>query len=670
MSPFSDVEWAEAFAALGGKVFPWRLIDGQKVPCTEHGHLDAVSDPFDIELLAHEHPERSGWGYVPAEGQIVIDLDVKGEHDGVEAWELLNLEEPEASVEWRTRSGGRAILYACDGELKTSVGGLGKGIDTRGPRGWQAIPGSKGYSIERWNGGRLGRVPSWVPETLGKAKPTPAATAGTDVEWDLPPNVARARSFLASTEPAIEGQGGNAWTFKTAGVVKDFGISPEMCHEIMMEPGGWNDRCEPPWDDVELAQVIRNAYSYGKYEPGAKALRDPEDIFGHLPKIEFAEPKQPEPEKSDNPFRSKGISELAASPKIPTLIEGLVIDKSVGMLYGPPKEYKGFIAASMAVCVATGTPFHGRPVERRRVVIVTEEDRRSIHPRIQAFCDANGIEFPSDEWLRIIERVPNFSDMEADDLKLFAQALQEHPPGWLIVDHMGDAMATGNVNDPNDARAVFDQFVKLQRGADCAVTILHHQNADGNMFGSRYFLAKSEYVLQQSKVDGDGPASRTELKWAKGLPTGEEVVLMGQQVSIEYEGEQADMLAFKMENDGAVEATDHVAQEVKKAAQDHRERPARPDPTDELFIEKAKEVLAGAMVPVMGRRELARDIAMAGELGDTRDAVDLAESFLRSWRAYAVPELREAATGGNTRAKGTKRWEPQGFRTAAWPQRE
>lgn len=198
-----DVGWAEKFASLGGKVFPWKLSNGAKVPCTPRGHLDAVSDPFEIELLAAEHPDRSGWGYVPAEGQIVVDLDVKGPHDGTEAWDLLNMEAPEPSVEWRTRSGGRAILFACDGMLKTGAGDLAPGIDTRGPRGWQAIPGSDGYRIERWNGGRLGRVPSWVPETLGRTKSAPAAPAGTEVEWDLPHNIRRARDFLARTEPAI-----------------------------------------------------------------------------------------------------------------------------------------------------------------------------------------------------------------------------------------------------------------------------------------------------------------------------------------------------------------------------------------------------------------------------------------------------------------------------------
>jgi len=250
----SDVELAERFAALGGAVFPWKLIDGDKVPLVRWKD-EAASHPVDIAMLAASYPERSGWGYVPPPGQVIVDLDIKRGHDGPAAWARENAnrqEDPKPTIQWTTRSGGKAQLYRCDGHLPNTAGKLAPGLDTRGPDGWQSIPGSKDYHLDFWHEGELAPVPSWVPETI-RASASPSLESGTDVELDRPHNVSRARDWLSRAEPAVSGEGGNDTTYRTAAVVRDMAVSAETCLQLMQETDGWNDRNDPPWDEIGRA---------------------------------------------------------------------------------------------------------------------------------------------------------------------------------------------------------------------------------------------------------------------------------------------------------------------------------------------------------------------------------------------------------------------------------
>ncbi|MFZ3321355.1 MAG: AAA family ATPase [Usitatibacter sp.] len=56
-------------------------------------------------------------------------------------------------------------------------------------------------------------------------------------------------------------------------------------------------------------------------------------------------------------------------------------------LYGHGGAGKSYIGLMLAVCIATGTPFCGMPVERRRVGWFSEEDRASVlHARLSHIC--------------------------------------------------------------------------------------------------------------------------------------------------------------------------------------------------------------------------------------------------------------------------------------------
>lgn len=123
------------------------------------------------------------------------------------------------------------------------------------------------------------QAPQWLIDMCGG--PVPHTEPNTT---PLPENIDRDRAirrvseYLENEAPtAIEGAGGDTVTYAVCARVKDFGVSQIDALELLQ---GWNERCEPPWNDDELAKKIENAWKYGTEAPGAAA---PEVEFDAVP---------------------------------------------------------------------------------------------------------------------------------------------------------------------------------------------------------------------------------------------------------------------------------------------------------------------------------------------------------------------------------------------------
>jgi hypothetical protein len=74
----------------------------------------------------------------------------------------------------------------------------------------------------------------------------------------------RARRFLAKSEHAISGKGGDKLTFQVAlALVRKFHLTEEDALPVFQE---WNQRCVPPWTEFELLHKLRSAASYSSGE--------------------------------------------------------------------------------------------------------------------------------------------------------------------------------------------------------------------------------------------------------------------------------------------------------------------------------------------------------------------------------------------------------------------
>ena len=253
------------YAGLGMHVFP--LCSGSKKPLPgSRGLDDATTDPDKIRAW---YSPSLNWGLnCGRSGLLVVDLDVKGEFDGLEAWRLLAADRgapPTRSAS--TPSGGSHLYFR--GEGRSSASSIAPGIDTRGAGGYVVLPGSVvGDAAYTWTCMlEPAPIPDWLSGMLApRSKELSTAQADT---LDAPLAIARVSEYLKHADPAIEGCGGDAKTYQVALRCKDLGVSEPTCLELMAAI--YSPRCIPVWEPDELERKVANAYAYGTKAAGSDA---------------------------------------------------------------------------------------------------------------------------------------------------------------------------------------------------------------------------------------------------------------------------------------------------------------------------------------------------------------------------------------------------------------
>ncbi|TWT73305.1 AAA family ATPase [Allorhodopirellula solitaria] len=134
-----------------------------------------------------------------------------------------------------------------------------KGSDLRGVDGIEDRPHRRSFFIDTGKPIEVGDrslIESLVaefaerkddaPETV---KPTASQVASTSPRSAID----RCRKYLASMQPAIEGQNGSAKTLEAGAVVERFGLSLDDGLPLMHR---YNARCVPPWDERDLERKL------------------------------------------------------------------------------------------------------------------------------------------------------------------------------------------------------------------------------------------------------------------------------------------------------------------------------------------------------------------------------------------------------------------------------
>ena len=107
------------------------------------------------------------------------------------------------------------------------------------------------------------------PDDFPEVKPARGVGSGPKIGVERSAGdhrVARARRFLQSVAPAIEGCHGDQHTFRICcRVVRGFDLSDD---EALVVLSDWNARCQPPWSEQELANKVHNARRYGREAVG------------------------------------------------------------------------------------------------------------------------------------------------------------------------------------------------------------------------------------------------------------------------------------------------------------------------------------------------------------------------------------------------------------------
>lgn len=193
-------------------------------------------------------------------------------------------------------------------------------------------------------------APLDVRAALASAPPPIEQTSALDA-GDLPPAspelLERCRARLLAHGPAVEGRGGDRWTFSAcAALVHGYGLAQREAWPLLVE---WNATCEPPWELDELRTKLDNAGSYASGPRGSERL---EWEASERLRLALVRPAPPTAEPSSSVELDWGLPDepspdQPAAPRdaYPADVLDVLRRAMAGEVEAPPEDEPGFTGA-------------------------------------------------------------------------------------------------------------------------------------------------------------------------------------------------------------------------------------------------------------------------------------------------------------------------------------
>lgn len=195
------------------------------------------------------------------------------------------------------------------------------------------------------------------------------------------------------------------------------------------------------------------------------------------------------------------------------LIDGVIENHTTGVLYGESGHYKSFIALDMALCVASGLPWHGHKIGRYSdgvVVYIAGEGHKGIKKRAIAWQEKHQVPAGNfllyDENLQILGNPFIDGDYvyERDSYAKFNDNLSEigRPIDLIVFDTLSKTW--GSTHDENSTSHMAEYVNRIDRLRDnhgATALIIHHNNKSGSLRGSIALSCNVDfcYLLKSDK---------------------------------------------------------------------------------------------------------------------------------------------------------------------------
>ena len=163
------------------------------------------------------------------------------------------------------------------------------------------------------------------------------------------------------------------------------------------------------------------------------------------------------------------------------LVSSLLTSGSMSALWGDPGCGKSFLATWLAICVAAGSDFMGKPTVQGGVVYIAAEGGRGIKKRLVAIRRKFGL--PTGVPFVLI---PTAVDLCTEDHETEALIEEIHrvaaamgcPLRLVIVDTLNRVMAGGNENDSQDMGALIRNGDRIREQTGAHLMFVHHGGKD------------------------------------------------------------------------------------------------------------------------------------------------------------------------------------------------
>lgn len=244
--------------------------------------------------------------------------------------------------------------------------------------------------------------------------------------------------------------------------------------------------------DAEVMQTHWD--SFGHRTDAPKTIRGLLEKYGQPPK-----PDKPEPTEADLNFRFYAGDEYSEDfVGGPELVEDVLPERGIAMVYGPSGKGKTFWTLDLAFRVHNGAQWRDKDVKQGDVMYVAAEAGRGIKKRIQA------IKVLNPDWRSpfVADAAPNLSSMTSIQAVRDAARAVGHP-AMVIVDTMS-ASFEGDDSSQKDVAQMIRNLKVLADDLQCLVLFVHHTTKDGGSFRGSGVLYNDVDAVLELEASGDG----------------------------------------------------------------------------------------------------------------------------------------------------------------------
>ena len=568
---FADpTEWAKMYRELGLQVVPamkpsenktqWKRPALPKWRELEH----ELAPDFTFERWYGdngEHARRYNMGVIAgacSNGVFVVDLDL---HKNVRAqawWDEMSHIQVSAgeleTVEQETGGGGvqlffRAPLGWIPPTCKTSIG-----VDIRGQGGFAMLPPSMHESGTpyRWKEGcepwslEIAPAPRWLCDQITILAQEHGGATGTSSS-----QAQRTNSPSTTTDSfgrMIDGREEYMTKVVWARVVDEYRQSPlppgkddiegmmkeafasyeRVAKSRIREPGTPNHMLlEREGRGVSLLrQKMMSAISQweGKVRDHAGSpppVRQPVKPSIPLPGGGEAQQQQGEAAQPQNVgpslYELLSVTAIKNLPDPEWLIDGMVIDRGLGFVFGPPGCGKSFITLGQALSIACGLEnWWGRKIARKGPVIyISSEGVGDIKFRLRAWENHLGVKADEAPFYLIRQTINFMLDTDVHKLLLTINTLCEQLgelPVMIVVDTVSRVLPGADENLQKDMTLFIKACDEVRETFGATVVGVHHTSRQGNMRGSTVFDGAGDFLFGIERDEGDMIGTMTAKK--------------------------------------------------------------------------------------------------------------------------------------------------------------
>lgn len=163
--------------------------------------------------------------------------------------------------------------------------------------------------------------------------------------------------------------------------------------------------------------------------------------------------------------------------EIDWVVDGYLEADALSLIFGEPGKGKSFVAIDIALCVATGTPWHGQKVKQGAVIYIAGEGHSGFARRARAWSIAKGVDLTGVPFFKSQRSCQLFDVASAHEVADAVREICEEAgvaPALIVVDTVARNMGGDENSTPDMARFVEHLDALLRSPYKANVLLVHH----------------------------------------------------------------------------------------------------------------------------------------------------------------------------------------------------